>query len=379
MAEVGVAPYLLTASLTAQGRGLLLNEAAAFFKKHHRQGQGSWLSDILPAQVIRLLAEEKPERAARLFNSAEPVRCPDLIWRSEHRRVCFARAFQAVEASIAQIAAVPDAWPQGLEPLVRAVTDAEEAEDPYADLSALPQVNGVYLEELLAAVGPDAFVRPPASHDLLCQLLSPLSRLVKACRPAPQRALSRTLSNSGEQPFPGLPYLLNLYPHELGLPPHPLAHALLLLRCVHRCVTLWPSHPQVWESVGVSGLAATLDWALTFPASDHDDDGDTTRLQVLGEAVAILLKVILHPAAATSAGTDPFSMATPRTGRDSPSLPAASSSVAGVNQVAAKYTSAANQVCACDDACRLHESDYNVSHLVHSPHRDSTYPNTVHR
>ena len=352
MTETGVAPFLLTASLTAQGRGLLLPEAVVFLKRH-QQGQGSWLAPFLPAQVVRLLAEEKPERAARLFNGPEPVRCPDLIWQPEHRRVCFARALKAVKAAVEGIAAAPDAWPapaRGAGPVsLEGGEEEEEEEDPYADLSAQPQVWGVYLEEFLAAAGPSAFVRPPASHDLLSQLLSSLARLVKACRPAPQRVLSRTVSSSGEQQQSStLPYLLNLYPHERGLPPHPLDHALLLLRCIHRCVVLWPPHPQVWESVGVSGIASTLDWALTFPpvaalADDATDanggGGETTRLRVLGEAVAILLAVILHPATAASAS------ATPSTGRQSPSLPSAASSVSGINQVAARYTAAANQVC----------------------------------
>jgi hypothetical protein len=357
MEEAGVAPYLLAASLTAQGRGLLLNEAAAFLKRHHqvRTLRGadaasatgsSWLAPFLPAQVIRLLSEERAARAARLFNSAEPVRRPDLIWYPEHRRVCFARALQAVEGLVGRVTAAPDAWPQG--PVAWGLPEDEE--DPYAGLSALAQVKGVYLEEFLAAApGPHAFVRPPASHDLLCQLLNPLSRLVKACRPSAQRPLSHTLSSPGEQPPPPLPHLLNLYPHEQGLPADPLAHALLLLRCVHRIVALWPPpHPQIWESVGVSSLAATIDWALTIPTNDGDD---TARLCVLREAVAILLKVILHPATApTTAGADAVSSsAPPPTGRESPSLslpPATdvSSSVWGANRAAAMYTSMVNQV-----------------------------------
>lgn len=353
--ETGVAPFLLTASLTAQGRGLLLPEAVVFLKRH-QQGQGSWLAPFLPAQVVRLLAEEKPERAARLFNGPEPVRCPDLIWQPEHRRVCFARALRAVKTAVEGIAVAPDAWPapaRGAGPVLLegGEVEEEEEEDPYADLSAQPQVWGVYLEEFLAAAGPSAFVRPPASHDLLSQLLSSLARLVKACRPAPQRVLSRTVSSSSgaQQQSSTLPYLLNLYPHERGLTPHPLDRALLLLRCIRRCVALWPPNSQVWESVGVSGIAATLDWALTFPpavasADDATDanggggGGETTRLRVLGEAVAILLAVILHPATAASAS------ATPSTGRQSPSLPSAASSVSGINQVAARYTAAANQV-----------------------------------
>ena len=179
----------------------------------------AWLASLLPPQLVRVIGDEKPEAAARLFNAPEGVRCPDLIWTTAHRRACFARAHRVIGAAVTRIRARPGDWPteeeeeegEGREGNVAPGQQEQQQqqvdeEDPYPDLSALPQVHGIYLEEFLrtpttataaaeaaaAAQGTRsdaapaataaAFIRPVASQDLLCQLLSPLSRLVKAHR-----------------------------------------------------------------------------------------------------------------------------------------------------------------------------------------------------
>ena len=248
--EAGIIPYMLAASLTPTGEGLMLVDTVRFLKRHHivraatngkgQQASASVLAPYLPVQMIRVVSEEKPETTVRIFNSS--VKCPDVIWGPSQRVACFAHVDRVLAPSTAHVVDHPYDWP--VPP-----AGPSPGDDPYDDLSSLWQVNGIYLEQLLLC-GPESFVRTLAPQDFLCQLLSPMTRLLKI------------RSNSLSSTPAATP--TNLASSALErLPPEPLVRAHLLLQSVQRIATLWPLHPNIWESIGVPTVCALMDWTLT--------------------------------------------------------------------------------------------------------------------
>lgn len=126
---------------------------------------------------------------------------------------------------------------------------------------------GVYLQELLHS-SPDAFVFPVNSQDLLCHLISPMSRLVKTPQPPPSQ------------------------PPGEHLPDDPFDRALLLVRAIHRVLTFWPIHYPLWASVGIPALCSLMDWCLAKQDHSVEKDGVSRRMTLLGATCTAVLHVV---------------------------------------------------------------------------------------
>jgi hypothetical protein len=247
LASAGVVEYLLAASIGESGQGLMLLDTAGFLRRYHLPFQGagansSLLIPYLPPQLVKIFAEERPEIVSRLFNS--DALKPDLIWQSQHRQACFRAVKNALQPSLDRFMDHPLDWPLPVEAPATmdaaAVTACYEA--IYPDLAARPQVMLLFLEEFLVST-PPTFTRLLPAQEFLCQLLSPISRLVRDRLPRSK------------------------YYEDERLPQDGLERAKLLLQVLLHLVTHWPVHGSMWESVAVPAICGLMDWTLSRDAS----------------------------------------------------------------------------------------------------------------
>lgn len=143
----GVFHYLLCGSIQDNGSGILRTEVAEFLRKYHAlevtkppptNGSSgslpppSWLEPFLPMQLIRVLAETKPDIFARVFNC--DLEAPDVIWGSKFRLACLERASTQVRDIINHLFENPIETPLSLE-----VTHCDNT-DLYPQLTEKSQV-----------------------------------------------------------------------------------------------------------------------------------------------------------------------------------------------------------------------------------------------
>jgi len=167
--ETGIFQNLLCGSIESDGKGVLREEVADFFRKYHmledkKPGypretswlpRPSWLEPYFPPQLIRLLQDTKPDVFVRLFNG--DLEGPDIIWSTQFRKVCLDTVNIQVRESVNYLFEHPLEAPPPLQ------CTHEGQPDLYPELSAKSQVSVKIFQKsaMNADFQTDTIVFPP--------------------------------------------------------------------------------------------------------------------------------------------------------------------------------------------------------------------------